>query len=306
MKKFLWTLFAVVLMALLYYLLVRRFEFEVNFNANTVPGDVIETIRIWNRSLDNANITAVDSLSSLNQNIVWNERTYVYDWRFVAVNDSVTKVNVQISQPGRRLLNKLLVPFTDQDIERDANDIVLGLYDVLKVHLTITKVKINGEVELDSSFCVCRSLETPQTEKARGMMRDYPLLTSFVNDFELKGDGLPVIRVTEWDHDLGLLKFDFCFPIVPTDSLPLARSVTYKRFKKERALKAEYFGNYITSDRAWYELIQYAERNGYKINGLPIEYFHDNPNLGLNETEWKAEVYLPIVADEYLSEVQSK
>lgn len=278
----------------MYYFFIRPFEFEVNLKAKTLPGDIIETIRIWNRSLDSAKIVEVDSFSRLKQTIVREDRSYVYNWNFVAVNDSVTKVNVQITEPSRSLSNKLLIPFTDQSIERDASDIANEFYTVLKEHLRITKVKLTGEVELDSTFCVCRSLETSQIDKANGMMRDYSLLTSFIDNFKLQVKGPPIVRINEWNHSLGLLKFDFCFPIVPTDSLPSVKEITYKKFKKQKALKAEYRGNYITSDRAWYELIQWADRKGYKTTGMPIEYFHNNPNLGMNEINWIADVYLPI------------
>ena len=283
-----------VLIALVYYLFIRPFEFEVNLKAYTLPGDVIETIRIWNRSLDSAKILEVDSFSRLKQTMVWGKRKYIYDWHFVIINDSTTKVHIQISQPDRSLLNKLLIPFTSQAIERDANDVVSRFYDILKTHLEITNVKLMGEVELDSTFCICRSLETKQIEKANGMMRDYSLLTSFIIDFKLIAKGPPMVRIQQWNHNLGLLRFDFCFPVSLTDSLPLSKSITYKGFKRQKVLKAEYHGNYITSDRAWYELIHYAEKNGYKTNGLPVEYFYDNPNSGMNEEGWKADIYLPI------------
>ena len=295
MKKILWILLGMLLMSLTYYFFIRSFEFKVSFKANTLPGDVIETIRLWNKSMDDATIMEVDSFGQLKQTIVWKKKSYIYNWYFTATNDSLTKVDIQISEPDRSLLNKLLVPFTDQNIERDASEIVRGFYDVLKTHLEITKVRIIGESELDSAFCVCRTVETGQIDKANGMMKNYAILTSFIGDFGLKAEGRPSIRVSAWDHSKGLLKFDFCFPIVQEDSLPLSRSVIYKKFRKEKVIKAEYYGNYITSDRAWYALIQYAEKNGYKIRALPIEIFHDNPNLGFDESRWKAEVYLPII-----------
>jgi hypothetical protein len=294
MKKILWILCSAAFVALMYYLVIRPYEFEVHFEAKTLPGDLIETIRIWNRSLDNGNIAAVDSFSRLKQSIVWKGKHYAYDWRFTSLNDSVTKVNIRISEPGRSLLNKILIPFTDQHIERDASEIAHLFYKIVQMHLKLTRVKIKGEAETDSSFCVCRALETSQIEKANGMMKDYLVLTSFIDDFNLKVNGKPIVKVNEWNHNLGLLKFDFCFPIVRTTSLPVVKDVTYKAFAKERTLNASYYGNYITSDRAWYELIQYAEKNGYKITGLPIEYFHDNPNMGSNESDWKAEIYIPI------------
>lgn len=294
MKKVIWTLVAIALMALMWYLFIRPFEFEVNFRAKTLPGDIIQTIRIWDRSLDNAEIAEVDSVYRLTQKIIREDRRYIYNWNFETVNDSTTQVNVAITQPDRRLLNKLLIPVTHQDIEKDATEIVRELYDIVKVHLDITSVTVVGETEIAPTFCVCRSLETNQIEKANGMMRDYGLLTSFISAFNLEPVGPPIIRVREWNHTLGKLKFDFCFPIAETDSLPANDSIAYKQFEKRKVLHAVYHGNYITSDRAWYALMKFAESNGYEIDGLPIEYFYNNPNLGLNEEEWKAGVFLPV------------
>src|SRR6187399_2776636 len=123
MKKVLWTLGVVLLMALVYYVFIRPYEFEVNFKAKTIPGDLIETIRIWSRSLDSANVTQVDSFSGLKQNMTWEGRHYQYDWQFTGVNDSLTEVSIRISEPRRSIVNKLLVPFTTQPIEQDAADI---------------------------------------------------------------------------------------------------------------------------------------------------------------------------------------
>jgi effector-binding domain-containing protein len=297
MKNILWLVLCFACLALLYYLVIRPFEFEVNMEAKTLPGDVISTVRIWNRSLPEAEVTHVDSFQTVKQTIVRNGKKYLYSWNFSTLDDSLTRINVRISQPGRTFLNKVLIPLTNQEIEQDAAELMHQFHAVLKTHLSITRVKVVGEHELDPIFCVCRSLETMQIEKAKGMMRDYPLLTSFVDKFKLQPDGRPIVKVRQWDHSSGRLAFDFCFPILPTDSLPESESLTYKLFEKERVLKAEYYGNYITSDRAWYELIDYASKHGHQIKGLPIEYFHNNPNMGLNESEWKAEIFLPISGD---------
>lgn len=294
MRKITGVLVALVLIALLYYLFIRPFEFEVKFKAYTLPGDIIQTIRLYSRSTPHTTIVEVDSLLSLKQSVVVGGRNYIYNWSFKNENDSLTKVKVQISEPERKFLNKLLVPFTTQNIEKDAVDNIKKFHEVLKSHLNITTVKVRGEAELDSSFCACSTLQTKQIEKGNGMMKDYPLLTSFVEHFNLKPNGVPIVEIKEWKHSSGTLKFDFCFPIVRTDSLPKVESITYRTLKKRRALKAEYFGNYFTSDRAWYELIQYAERKGYKVEYLPIEYFYTNPTTGINESAWKAEVFLPL------------
>ena len=294
MRKAIWILSCAALMVLMWYLFVRPYEYEVNFKAKTLPGDIIQTIRIWDRSMDHAEIVEVDSVYHLTQHIVREKRSYIYSWSFESVNDSITHVNITITQPTRTVLNKLLVPVTDQYIEQDARDIAQEFYDILKEHLEITKVKVVGESEIARAFCVCRSLETDQIEKANGMMREYGLLTSFISDYNLQSDGPPIIKVQKWNHSLGKLTYDFCFPIVKTGSLPLTDVIAYKEFKKQKVLQAVYHGNYITSDRAWYALIRFAESNGYEIDGLPIEVFYDNPNLGLNEQTWRTEIFLPI------------
>jgi effector-binding domain-containing protein len=294
MKKIVLTLSALIAIVLSWYLFVRSFEFEVKFRATTLPGDVVQTLRIWDRSLTDAGIIEVDSLYSLTQKITWNNRNYKYKWNFEMVNDSTTQINVEIAQPGRSIINKLLIPFTEQPVEQDAREVVETFYRILKAHLKITKVRVVGESELPSLFCVCRSLETRQIEKANGMMKDFGLLTSFISDFNLHVNGPPLIQIRAWNHSSGQLAYDFCFPILKRDSLPSFPSITYQEITAKKALKAVYHGNYITSDRSWYELINFAQANGYQINGLPTELFYHNPNLGMNEETWRAEVYLPI------------
>lgn len=293
MKKFLLALLVMGLMALSYYLFIMPYEFEVTLKARTMPGDIIETIRIWNKSLDSAQITEVDSFAGLKQTIVQENRTYNYNWYF-KVREGVTQVNLLISEPGREFLNKVTIPFTEQPIEKDAALIATEFNEVLKKHLELTNVKVIGESVLDSAFCICSTLETKQVDKARGMMKDYPLLNSFLDNFKVESAGPPIIRVLAWDHSAGTLKFDFCFHILESDSLPAVESLTYKRFGKEKVLKAEYYGNYITSDRAWYELLHYAKEKGYKTTGLPIENFMNDPNFGGNDKTWRADVYLPL------------
>lgn len=285
----------VVLVGAIHYLFFRPYEFEVKFKAATTAGNIIETVRIWNASLDSAKVMSVTGFETLEQTVSLENRRYKLTWNFEVGNDSVTLVNVRITEPGNEVRNKILIPFSEQLIEKEMSDFLNGFYSVLMSHLEITRVKVVGIVSMDSSFCVCRSLETDQIRKAHGMMQDYPIITSFVQHFNLVSKGPPVVRITDWNHEEGKLKFDFCFQIEQPQELPRDTTFNFQFISGGRALKAEYYGNYITSDRAWYKLLQYADQNGYQINRFPIEYFHHNPNTGMNESEWKAEIYLPIV-----------
>lgn len=293
-KKSIIGILLIALVGLTWYLFMKPGEFEVSFKANTVPGDVIQVVKIWSRSLDDAVVTEVDSTEYLRQKISVDGREYLYEWRFSLLNDSTTKVHIAITQKGRELKNKLLVPVTEQPIETDASKLAYEFYDVLKSHLQITKVRVEGLSQIEESFCVCTEVKSDQLDKAVGMMKTYNFLVSFIEANNLQVKGKPVVEVQEWNHEQSHLKYNFCFPIAKSDSLPANTDFRYKTIERQRALKAVYNGNYITSDRAWYYLLQYAHKKGHKVVGLPIEVFYNNPNLGMDEQNWRAEIFLPV------------
>ena len=90
------------------------------------------------------------------------------------------------------------------------------------------------------------------------------------------------------------LHYNFGMPIIRSERLPMGTEIQYKRIFPKRALKAIYNGNYITSDRAWYALLDYAKNNSLEVDSTLIEVFHNNPNTGGDEENWKAEIYLPL------------
>ncbi|NOS93146.1 MAG: GyrI-like domain-containing protein [Cyclobacteriaceae bacterium] len=281
--------------SLIYYLGFHPYEYSIRFRTSTTPGDIIESLRLWDRSMDNSTILEVDSFDHMKMQIQYKGSNYDYRWHFKHKSDSSTEVQILVSEPDRKLQNKVLVPFAETVMETHALELGNSFYELIKTHLKKTKIKLLGESTLDSVFCMCKRLETGQVAKANAMMKDYPLFISFVDTYHLKLKGSPLIKVIEWSHQKGKIKFDFCFPLDRSVPPPPSDMFEFKTFPPQRALKAEYHGNYITSDRAWYALTDFANRNGYKIVSPPIELFYDNPNLGLNEEKWKAEVYLPII-----------
>ena len=125
-------------------------------------------------------------------------------------------------------------------------------------------------------------------------MQNYSLLSNVLIQNKVQLNGPPFVEVTEWNVQNDSIKYDFCFPIIRSERLPEHEIVKYKRVFAKKALKATYNGNYITSDRAWYVLLEKAKAMGKEIEMRPIEYFYNNPNMGGNELEWKAEVYMPL------------
>ena len=204
---------------------------------------------------------------------------------------------MQIKDPDNSLKNKLLVPFTEAEVERLGVMYVSRFARELDDHIDDFKVQIDGEAELPSTFYAYVELKTSQQGKAGGMMNNYMLLSSVLYDNQVTMNGPPFIVVNEWDREQDSLDFNFCFPIIRSDRLPRHPEIKYKRIFPKRAIKATYNGNYISSDRAWYALLDYAEREGLEVEETPVEVFYNNPNLGGDDLKWKAEIYLPLRED---------
>jgi len=114
-------------------------------------------------------------------------------------------------------------------------------------------------------------------------------------DNHIEITGKPFLEVYEWDVQNQKVKYNYCFPIKQSDSLPQNNEVKFKKINSKKALKATYYGNYRTSDRAWFTIYDYAIRNDIRIEHTPLEIFYNNPFTGGNELEWRAEIYMPIV-----------
>ena len=128
-------------------------------------------------------------------------------------------------------------------------------------------------------------------------MENFTYLTNELYNSGAELNGPPMLEVTKWDMENDSLYYNFGQPIIRSDRLPMGTDIQYKRVFGKKALKAEYNGNYITSDRAWYALLDYARKNNIEVEPKPVEIFYNNPNTGGGELSWKAFVYMPIKED---------
>ncbi|NNJ88008.1 MAG: AraC family transcriptional regulator, partial [Eudoraea sp.] len=261
--------------------------------ANT--GTINQTIKLWNTSLENSELTSDVDLEHLSQRLHFKDSTHIYDWEISEVNDSISKIKIFTKDSAHSVINKIKIPFFDTDFEKRTKNTLKGFSKLLAEDLRNIKVKVVGEGELDATYYAYVSNKTTQFGKAGGMMRDFPLLDPFLVNNGVELNGLPFIEITRWDMANDSLEFNFCYPIIKNDSLPQHPDLNYATRQKQKALKAIYNGNYITSDRAWYALLDHAKRNNIKTTGLPVEVFFNNPNMGGNEINWKAEVFLPLI-----------
>ena len=279
---------------LLWYLIIKPYDYLVTFKIKTTAGTINQSIKLWNTSIENTRPIQQENLKNLTQQIIIKDSTYNYEWSISSLNDSISKVSVYVTDIDHSFANKISIPFGTTDFEKRTQNTITDFIEKLKEHLSKTRV---SEVVVDSTrstYCAYIPMKGLQIEKASGMMQNYSLLTSVLSVENIEMNGTPFVEITNWNTQNDSITYNFCFPVIKSDSLPKDARIEYKQYNGVKALKAIYNGNYITSDRAWYALLDYAENHDIVVAKKPLEVFYSNPNFGGDELQWKAEIFIPI------------
>ena len=279
---------------LLWYLIIKPYDYLVTFKIKTTAGTINQSIKLWNTSIENSRPIQQENLKNLTQQIIIKDSTYNYEWSISSLNDSISKVSVYVTDIDHSFANKISIPFGTTDFEKRTQNTITDFIEKLKEHLSKTRV---SEVVVDSTrstYCAFIPMKGLQIEKASGMMQNYSLLTSVLSAENIEMNGTPFVEITNWNTQNDSITYNFCFPVIKSDSLPKDPRIEYKQYNGVKALKAIYNGNYITSDRAWYALLDYAENHDIVVAKKPLEVFYSNPNFGGDELQWKAEIFIPI------------
>ena len=279
---------------LLWYFIIKPYDYLVTFKVKTTAGTINQSIKLWNTSLENSSPIQQENLKNLTQQIIVKDSTFNYNWSISSVNDSISKVNVYVTDIDHSFANKISIPFGTTDFEKRTQNTITDFIDKLKEHLNKIRVRVVGIDSTRTTYCAYIPMKGLQIEKARGMMQNYSLLTSVLSAENIEMNGTPFVEITNWNTQNDIIAYNFCFPVIKSDSLPIDPRIQYKQYSGVKALKASYNGNYITSDRAWYALLDYAGNNDIEIVKKPLEVFYSNPNFGGDELKWEAQIYLPI------------
>ena len=294
MKKFSAIIGFLTIGFLLWYLIIKPYDYLVTFKVKTSAGTINQSIKLWNTSIENSSPIQQENLKNLTQQIIVKDSTFNYDWSISSVNDSISKVNVYVTDIDHSFANKISIPFGTTDFEKRTQNTITDFIDKLKEHLNKIRVRVVGIDSTRTTYCAYIPMKGLQIEKARGMMQNYSLLTSVLSAENIEMNGTPFVEITNWNTQNDSIAYNFCFPVIKSDSLPIDPRIQYKQYSGVKALKASYNGNYITSDRAWYALLDYAGNNDIEIVKKPLEVFYSNPNFGGDELKWEAQIYLPI------------
>lgn len=293
-KKIGWVFILLLIGSLIWYLFIKPYDYRVTFKTKAIPGTINQSIKLWANGLDQSQLLIQDDLQHFKHQMQFNDSIYEYDWHIKPLTDSLSEVKVYVTDVNHSLANKIAIPFSDTDFEKRTKRTLQELMVTLKDHSESFKVIISGTEDIPAKYVAYVPLKSTQTQKALKMMKSYPFLNSVLVKNKIALDGLPFIEVEDWNIEKDSITYNFCYPIVKTDTLPKIKGLKYKTIPSQKAIKAIYNGNYLTSDRAWYSIVNYAEKNQIVIKKLPVEVFYNNPNMGDDERNWKAEIFMPI------------
>ncbi|MDP3314028.1 hypothetical protein [Lutibacter sp.] len=284
---------------ILWYLFVKKYDYIVTFKEKTSPGTIFHGALEWNENLIKSDLIESKiikeiAFSNIKQEFKIKDSTIVFNWDFEGINDSITKVTVGVIDAKNSILNRIMLPFTSNGIKQFAINKVVSFKSGLEQHLDKHKVKFRGISEIPEIFCAYVNVESTLEGKAQEMIANNSTVMVFLNENNIKMVGNPFIEVTSWDIVNKNIKFNYCFPVEKMNYLPKHPMVFFKQITAKKALNTTYFGNYRTSDRAWFSVYDHALRNNIKLTNMPLEIFYNNPYMGGNELEWRAEIFIPI------------
>jgi len=301
MKKIFISIAFIILLALsgVTFLFTRPSDYQAYFSIKATPEIAYYNIlnwNIWNRGQLNTKIEILSKTPgrSVSQKVTLNDTTLIFNWEFIKLNDSITKVRAYVSDPDRKLYNRLSVPFMNTQFKNDVRGNLLDIKTRLELMLKTFHYEYTGYLRFEEKKCVYINLKSTPKGKARAMMSTVTELNQFVRQNNLELDGKPFLVVHDWDELKDSISFDFCFPITRIDAVPEHPEIKFKTVESMVALKTDFYGNYSISDISWHNLAEEAKKLGYRSNQKLIEVYYNDPHLGGNELEWKAEIYLGV------------
>lgn len=291
----------ILLGSLTWYLFLKPNDYIVRFKVKTSPGTLFSEVEVWNilnqkRDSFLYKINRKTPYTLINETLQIDEMFLVMDWNFKSISDSITEVRIGVKEDKNSIYNRLTVPFFNTLFKKTAIEAVQDfkddIYYKLETKYKVKYIGIDTIPEIKYAFIASKNINL--RDKAHEMIKNNATLLAFINAHKLKDGEHPFLVIDKWNLNDNTIDFRFCFPIKKKDSMPIHEYIKFDVIRPQKALKAIYHGNYITSDRGWFTLLEYAKRHNIPIENNPLEIFYNNPHYGGNELDWKAEVYLPI------------
>ena len=285
-----------------WYFGIKASDYTITFTAKAASGTVFQGIQEWStiqRQKRKEHFTVVEknNFDYLKQQMTVGDTTYTYVWEITPLNDSVSKVSVGINEIGKSWYNKITAPFWPTKFKTEQIRKVKDLREGLNEHLKNLKVRIDGEGTSKPVYVAYIQLKSALQEKAQTMIGNDAAITGFLYTHKIKIVDRPYVEIVDWDLDKETLVFNYCFPIDSSTKAIADTNVKFKTIPSLKGIKATYYGNFRTSDRAWFALMDYAKKNDLKIKNIALEHFLANPFNGGEELEWETQIIMPYASE---------
>ena len=301
MKKIFFSFAFLFLMILIgvAFLLTRPSDYQAHFTVKATPDIAYNYILNWDTWNRNESSSKIDILSktpvrNISQKVTLNDTTLIFNWEFENLTDSITLIRAFVSDPDRKLYNRLTVLFINTRFKNGVRDNLLDIKTRLELMLKNFHYKFTGYQRFEKKNCVYINLKSTPRDKARAMMSHVTELNQFVRQNNLELDGKPFLVVHNWNETRDSINFDFCFPIARIDAVPEHPKIKFMTVESMDALKTDFYGNYSITDITWYKLADEVKKQGFRSNNKLIEVYFNDPHSGGNELDWKAEIYMGI------------
>ncbi|NND10305.1 MAG: GyrI-like domain-containing protein [Flavobacteriaceae bacterium] len=291
----------ILLVALgVWYFFIKDYNYRVTFTSKQSRSIVFDHLVNWHDGRP-----ASDSIVSLVkkqpfhhvvQDYSFGDSIFQIEWKLKMLDPNTTKVIAQVKDEQNSLSQNLNVLFTNNHFKQKSISTVEKFGKGLLKNAENYRLSEVRDSIIPAQKCAFISVKCKTQEKASAMLKNIFYVMNYIkgND-EVELNGNPFLEVTQWDVEKDSIAFDFCFPINEMESYPeLPSNVSIKKTEERKALKTIFNGNYRISDRAWYQLRDYADYNNIAVTNLPTEIFFNDPHEGTNSLEWVAEVFMPI------------
>tara|TARA_R100001369_G_scaffold20091_1_gene36677 strand:+ start:167974 stop:168897 length:924 start_codon:yes stop_codon:yes gene_type:complete len=305
MKKIILLFLTLLLSGLIWYLFIKKYDYQFQMDTKYGPGTAFHEISEWKRfnagfSEDNITVIQGEPFKNLTQKVnSFSDSHIEFYWEFEKRNDSLTKVVLNVRDKDNSLGNRLdiLNPFVKSNFIDSLKQNLLAFRQRLKNEQTAYRIQISDSIVISPALdCICHISENiPVRGKAIEMVETIDILEDYILSRKLKLTGNPFVKIIKWNREENIIDFEFCFPVNLVQDIRPSEEVKFRQFPSSTALKAVFNGNYRLSHKAWFDLLYTAEERDFKTQGLPLEVFFNNPNVeNTPSTTWKAVIYLPV------------
>lgn len=283
---------------LVWYLFIKQNDYIITFKVKSATGTIHQGIQDWVAGRKKSNdenyvLVSNQKYDLLTYDLKKDKQNLIYNWELQPINDSITEVKVGILDCNNSIYNRVTVPFITTDFKEEQLKKITDFKKGLDDHLKDFKVNLVKEGSSPEVYVAYIALKSVMQEKAQTMITNDNIITGYLFQHHIKITGKPYLEITNWDAEKENLEFNYCFPIDKNAAVTNDLNVKFKTIPAHKGLTVSYFGNFRTSDRGWFAILDYAQNHDLKIDAKPLEHFLANPFNGGNELEWETQIIIP-------------